>query len=204
METSTYSGTSSGSVSVGEQVREGAQNVVETVQDTASRAVSQVQDQAQEVTSKAKGRVREQLDDRLRQSGDRVSSTAHDLRIVAGELRRIDKDQPAKLADQAAERVERMGSYLGNADTDSILRDVENFGRRQPWAVLAGGLTLGFVASRLLKAASSQRYSTTYTSTRSRDEIRAGLGTSPTYSGGSSSVAGVSSTPPPAPAPYAP
>jgi hypothetical protein len=35
---------------------------------------------------------------------------------------------------------------------------VEDFGRRQPWAVIAGGLALGFAASRFLKASSSRRY----------------------------------------------
>ncbi|MDQ4125118.1 MAG: hypothetical protein M3134_05910 [Actinomycetota bacterium] len=188
METSTYPGTSSGTTSVGEQVREQAQNVAETVQDTAARAATQVQEQAQNLTGKARGQVRSQIDDRLQQVGDRVGSTAHDLRIVAGELRRIDKEQPAKLADQAAGRVERLGTYLGNADTSSILQDLENVGRRQPWAVIAGGITLGFIASRLLKATSSQRYSTSNTSTRSREEIRAGLEGSAVYSGSSSTA----------------
>jgi hypothetical protein len=60
--------------------------------------------------------------------------------------------------DQAADRAERLGGYLQNSDGDQILRDVEDFGRRNPWAVAAGGLLLGFAASRLLKASSSQRY----------------------------------------------
>jgi hypothetical protein len=35
---------------------------------------------------------------------------------------------------------------------------VEDFARRNPWAVAAGGLVLGLAASRMLKASSSQRY----------------------------------------------
>lgn len=205
METSTYSGTSSGTGSVTEQVRDRAQDVAGTVQETASQAVGQVQEQAQNVIGKARGQVRGQVDERLNQAGDVVSSTAHDLRIVAGELRRIDKEQPAKLADQAAERVERLGGYLSKTDVDSILGDVEAFGRRQPWAVLAGGLAVGFIASRLLKVTSSQRYSQ-YTSTRSRDEIRSNLSGSGYYSGGTSSTGsglGTTGAPTP-PAPYAP
>jgi len=35
---------------------------------------------------------------------------------------------------------------------------VEDFGRRQPLAVVAIGLVAGFAASRFLKASSSSRY----------------------------------------------
>ena len=50
------------------------------------------------------------------------------------------------------------GGYLKDADADRILHDVEDLGRRQPWAVIAGGLAVGFMASRFLKASSSERY----------------------------------------------
>ena len=61
-------------------------------------------------------------------------------------------------AQQAADRVERVGDYLKHSDGDTILRDIEDFGRRQPWTVVAGGLAVGFLASRFLKASSSRRY----------------------------------------------
>jgi hypothetical protein len=38
---------------------------------------------------------------------------------------------------------------------------VEDFARSKPWAVAAGGLALGFAASRFLKASSSRRYQQT-------------------------------------------
>jgi len=91
---------------------------------------------------------------------------AQDARSVADELRRQGKDQPAKLAEQAAERVESLGGYLQRSDGDTILRDIEDFGRRQPWAVIAGGLALGFAASRFLKASSSRRSEQRYQAPR--------------------------------------
>ena len=87
---------------------------------------------------------------------------ASDARSVADELRKQGKEQPAKLAEQAAQRAESLGDYLQRSDGDAILRDLENFGRRQPWAVIAGGLALGFAASRFLKASSSRRYESGY------------------------------------------
>ena len=56
------------------------------------------------------------------------------------------------------ERVDLLGYYLSDSNADRILDDIENFARRQPWAVVFGGAALGFLASRFLKASSSRRY----------------------------------------------
>jgi len=118
----------------------------------------QAQEKVQEASGQAKGRLREQVDRRSTQAGERVGSAAQDARSVGEELRRQGKEAPARLADQAADRAERLGGYLQESDADRILRDVEELGRKQPWAVVAGGLALGFVASRFLKASSRRRY----------------------------------------------
>ena len=137
---------------------EGGTGVAEQTQDKAKEVASQAQDKAREAAGQARGRIRDQVDQRSTQAGQQVSSTASDVRTIAQQLREQGKDQPAKLADQAADRVERVGNYLTQSDGDSILHDVEDFGRRQPWAVLAGAATVGFALSRLLKASSSRRY----------------------------------------------
>jgi hypothetical protein len=127
----------------------------------AEQAKQQAKDKAQEAAGQARQGLREQVDARSTQAGERVSGVAQDTRGVADELRRQGKDQPAKLAEQAAQRAESLGDYLQRSDGDTILRDVEDFGRRRPWAMIAGGLALGFAASRFLKASSSRRYEST-------------------------------------------
>jgi ElaB/YqjD/DUF883 family membrane-anchored ribosome-binding protein len=144
-------------------------------------SVDQAKQKAQEAVGEAKGRVQEQVDQRSTEAGKQVSSTAGDLRSVGEELRKQGKDTPAKLAEQAADRTERLGSYLTESDADRILGDVEDFARRQPWAVVAGGLALGFVASRFLKASSSQRYQ--QRSSIQRDPASPRLPAPPTSSG---------------------
>jgi hypothetical protein len=128
---------------VKEQVREKAQ----VAQDKAKGAADQ-----------ARGRLREQVDQRSTQAGERVSATAGDVRSVAEELRRQGKDTPARLIEQAAGQADRLSDYLKAASGERILRDVEDLARSKPWLVAAGGLTLGFAASRFLKASSSRRY----------------------------------------------
>ena len=122
---------------------------------------SQAQDKAKEAAGEARGRVREEVDRRSTEIGGRVGSSAGDARSVADELRKQGKDTPARYVEQAADRVERLGGYLERSDGDRIVRDVEDFARRNPWAVAAGGLALGFAASRMLKASSSERYRST-------------------------------------------
>ena len=128
--------------------------------DKAQEAAGQAQERAQEAAGEAKGKLREQLDQRSTQAGEQVGSTAKDVRTVGEELRKQGKDKPAQLADQVAERADRLGTYLKESDADRILRDIENVGRKQPWAVAAGGLALGFLGSRFLKASSQKRYET--------------------------------------------
>lgn len=132
------------------------------IKDQAQEKAHQVRDQAGEQVHKATGqardRVREQVAQRSTQAGEQVGQHASDLRAVAGQLREQGKDGPARVADQVAERAERAGSWMKESDADRILGDVEDFARSNPWAVAAGALALGFVASRVLKASSSRRY----------------------------------------------
>ena len=127
-------------------------------QQKAQEVAGQAQEKAQNATQQARTRVREQVDQRSTTAGEQVSAQANDIRTVGQQLREQGKDQPAKLAEQAADRAEQLGGYLKDADADRILRDIEDFGRRQPVALAAAGLALGFAASRFLKASSRERY----------------------------------------------
>jgi hypothetical protein len=124
----------------------------------AAEVQEKAQQQAKQTAGQAREKLREQVDMRTTQAGERVGATAGDVRAVADELRSQGKDKPAQYAEQAADRAERLGSYLRDSDGDTILRDVEDIARRQPWAVATGALAAGFVAARLLKASSTERY----------------------------------------------
>jgi ElaB/YqjD/DUF883 family membrane-anchored ribosome-binding protein len=127
-------------------------------QSSAEQAQEKVQEKAQEATDKARNTMRDQVDSRSTQAGQQISQQAGDVRSLSQELRNQGKDGPAKIAEQAADRAERIGSYLTESDADRILRDAESMARSNPWAVMAGGLAAGFLASRFLKASSSDRY----------------------------------------------
>jgi uncharacterized protein YjbJ (UPF0337 family) len=140
-------------------------STVDTGGSTTDQVNDQVRDKAQLAQGKAqgalgqaRGRLRDQVDQRSTRAGDQVQSAAQDVRKVAEQLRGQGKETPARVAEQVADRAESFGSYLRDADGERLLGDVEDVARRQPWLVAAGGLALGFAASRFLKASSSRRY----------------------------------------------
>jgi len=136
-----------------------AEQATEQAREKVGEATEQAKQTAQNAASQAQDRIREQVDQRSTEVGERVGSTAQDIRSVGEELRNQGKDGPAKVADQAADRIERAGSYMRDSDADRILNDVEDFGRQRPWAVLAGAVVVGVAAARFLKASSRRRYS---------------------------------------------
>ena len=140
----------------------GETGTTEQVKDQVRDKAQVAQDKARGALGQARGRLSDQVDQRSTQAGERIAGTASDVRSIAEELRSQGKDAPANLAEQVAGQADRVGDYLKGASGDRILRDVEDFARRQPMLVAAAGLALGFAASRFLKASSSRRYQSAY------------------------------------------
>jgi ElaB/YqjD/DUF883 family membrane-anchored ribosome-binding protein len=141
-----------------QEERSVAGQVAESAQQTAQQAVQQVQDRALEAKGQVGSRVRQLVDERSGDAASQVQSTAEAMRRTGSQLREEGSDAPARIAEAVADRTERLGAYLEQADADRLLRDVENYARRQPWLVAAGGFVLGVFASRIFKASSANRY----------------------------------------------
>ena len=139
-------------------------STTDQVKDQVKEKAQVAQDKARGAMGQARGRISDQVDQRSTEAGERIAGTASDVRSIADELRSQGKDAPANLAEQVAGQADRVGDYLKGASGDRILRDVEDFARRQPMLVAAAGLALGFAASRFLKASSSRRYDPSYQS----------------------------------------
>jgi hypothetical protein len=139
----------------------GAESATDQVKERVAQQAQVAQDRARGAAEQARGRFRDQVDQRSTQAGERLGGTAADVRSVADELRRQGKDGPARMVEQVAGQADRAADYLKGASGERILRDVEDLARSRPWAVAAGGLALGFAASRFLKASSSRRYHAT-------------------------------------------
>ncbi len=110
-------------------------NAKQQVQDKAEAAQEKLKGGAQQ----AKARMREQVDQRSTQAGEQVSATADALRSTSRQLRDEGQDAPAQAAEKVAHHAERLGGYLSDSSADRILADLEDFGRRQPMAVVGVG-----------------------------------------------------------------
>src|SRR3954451_6743301 len=142
-----------------EQESSQVQEDADQAREKAGEAAEQVQEVAHSLAGQAQDRIREQVDQRSTEAGERVGGTAEDIRAVGEELRNKGKDGPAKVAHQAADRIDRAGSYLRESDAERILNDVENLGRSRPWAVLAGGVVVGLAAAGSPTPGTRERYS---------------------------------------------
>src|SRR6185503_20570264 len=99
-----------------------------------------------------------QVESRSSQVGQQLREVAEAFRRTGRDLQSEGGETPARVVDGLSERAERLGSYLSESSSDRLLHDVEHFGRRNPWLVIAGGMVLGLAASRLVKASSNRRF----------------------------------------------
>ena len=131
------------------------------VADVVDSAREKTQEQASHVVEKGRGALRSQVDARSTQVGEQAQSIAESLRQTALQLRQTGDEQKARyagVADQGADRLERVGGYLTESDAEELLSRVEEVARRQPWLVVGTGLILGIATARFLKASSTERY----------------------------------------------
>lgn len=109
-------------------------------------------DTVHEATSRGREAAEGQVEQRSNQAGEGLHDVADQARDVSGTLRDQGNDTIARVVDQAAGYTERAADYLRNTSASTILDDVEDVARRQPWAVAGGALLLGFAAARVLTA----------------------------------------------------
>ncbi len=134
-------------------------SIMTKLQDALPDGVQeQAQHAAEQISTQVTTQVREQLAVRSTQAGEQLSSLSTALRNSTSELRSQGNDTPAQLLTPVVDKAEQLAGYLKTADPDQLLYDLEDFGRKQPWMVIVGGIAAGFLASRFLKASSSRRY----------------------------------------------
>src|SRR3954454_11915730 len=91
-----------------------------------AQAKEQAQQKAEEVKAKASGRIHEQLEQRSTELGDQVTSFGKALRKAGLHLEIEGSTSGAKVAHQAADRVEQIGGYLSGSSSDRFIADIED------------------------------------------------------------------------------
>lgn len=124
------------------------------VQDAASVA----QEKASKLREEGSVRLRDQFDQRSTRAGTQVRSLGEALRRSGNDLSSDGDGSAAQLTGQAADGIERLGSYLEEKSGDELMRDIETFARRRPWMLAGLAMVAGAAAARFMKASSERRY----------------------------------------------
>jgi ElaB/YqjD/DUF883 family membrane-anchored ribosome-binding protein len=136
----------------------GQQGLADQASEKVQDATAVAQEKAAELREQGSARLREQFDQRSTQAGSQVRSLADALRRSGNDLQNEGNTSGARVAGQAADRVERLGSYLEQKSGDELMRDIETFARRRPWLLAGLGMLAGVAAARFVKASSEERY----------------------------------------------
>ena len=148
MQTRPSGGAGSGTNDLGTAARESAQDLQGTAQDV----MQQTKETAGQVVDQAKEQAASLIDNRKEQVAGNVAAVAEALRQASKHLRQNEQAPIAQYADKAAERVEQLAYNLRSKDVQDMLRDVEDYARRQPALFLGGAFVVGLLAARFLKS----------------------------------------------------
>jgi hypothetical protein len=106
----------------------------------------------------AKSFVGRQVGVALKAAGGRLHETADSLGKIGRDLHEHGNDALlGDLTQTLAGYVERVSSYLDEADSSSLFNDLERYGRRYPVAFAGAAFVTGYALSRLVKVASAER-----------------------------------------------
>jgi hypothetical protein len=122
----------------------------------AQEAVTSLRERAEDARGRAKemaGGAAEQFDHGTTAAGERLAGTAAPLREMSETLREKGQEGPAKIAEAAAERSERLGGYLKEPHPRRLVEDVSGAVKQNWWMPLALGGVIGLIAGRLVKGA---------------------------------------------------
>lgn len=93
-----------------------------------------------------------------------LSSTVEAVRHTSEQLRRQDHAAVADYVERGVDQVEEWIDRVRQRDVRDMVRDLQEFGRRQPALLLAGSFAVGVVAARFLKSSARSAESSEFDS----------------------------------------
>ena len=125
-----------------------------TTRDQLQSAAQATKDQARTVVNDASESVKSSLTQQKDTAASSLGSFAGALRKAARESDGGADAPAARMAEWAADGLERVSSTLRSKDLNGMMREVESFARTQPVAFFFAAAAAGFLATRFLKAGS--------------------------------------------------
>jgi hypothetical protein len=118
--------------------------------DVEGGILDQARGIASSVAEQAKSAAGSRLAERTTKSAAELSEFADALRHTG---RRLEGNVVAPLIGNVADRVEQISDALDHTDLRQVVRNVEDFARREPLMFLGGAFAAGLLGARFLRGA---------------------------------------------------
>jgi hypothetical protein len=134
---------------VGSSAREAGSHVAQSATDQAKQVASETRTQARDLLGEAKGQVWHQAATQQHKATQQLWAVADELSEMAAKGGQ--SGLATQAAQEAAERVRGVASWLDRREPGDLLDGVRDFARRHPGQFLAGAAVAGVVAGRLTR-----------------------------------------------------
>jgi hypothetical protein len=134
---------------VGRSAGEAGGHVAQTAADQAKEVVSETARQARDLLGEAGGHARDQASVQQQKAASQLRSVADELWEMTAKGGQ--SGVATEVAQQAAERIHSMASWLEQREPADVLQAVRDFARRRPGVFLAGAVAAGLAAGRLTR-----------------------------------------------------
>lgn len=121
-------------------------------QNVAREAASAAREQAGAIANEAKDNARSMFEDQQRAAASGLGDFAGALRRAAREMEGGQSAPVSRMAQSAADGLQRFSETLRSKDLDALLHEAESFARRQPVVFMGAAALAGFLAVRFLKS----------------------------------------------------
>jgi hypothetical protein len=124
-------------------------HVAQTAADQAREVVSETARQARDLLGEAGGHARGQAFVQQQKAASQLRSVADELQEMTAKGGQ--SGVATEVAQQAAERIHGVASWLEQREPADVLQAVRDFARRRPGVFLAGAVAAGLAAGRLTR-----------------------------------------------------
>ena len=134
---------------VGQSAGQAGSRVAQTATDQAREVVSETARQTRDLLGEAGGHAQDQASVQQQKAAHQLYSVADELREMAAKGGQ--SGVATEVAQQAAERIHGLASWLEQREPADVLQAVRDFARRRPAVFLAGAVAAGLAAGRLTR-----------------------------------------------------
>jgi hypothetical protein len=112
----------------------------------------------QNLIDKAEQQARARLNATKKDAALTLSSVASTLLSSSSQLKDEQQNMAGEYVGKAAEQIDRLATYIQNADPSEVVDNVERFARRRPAVFIGAAFALGVIGARFLKSSRRRSY----------------------------------------------